>query len=357
MNGLRRKGCSVSSLFTSMDIPSSTRCAHGHRQSTPFGGPKGVFYQVQRIPSLADSPKTIFACKRRAIQWTREYNIRIYIKSTRTMKVCRNKFASIFGAMQLINSSINWTSLMNFRYSTWIALLFHTLIVFGYPPTQRITCLGDHYPIALPKILNLDPNTLTMQQLCVGDKEGNNVQLDYYSLDGWCLMGRGEVDIRRGRVVFDKVVTNVSPVFQTPRLLLGCQYRCFCSYGIQDVSIQPRQSTQWFNNVVHAPSQQTYQVAIDVVDDFQIPSRYHVGPTYEQGGSLAANAVNYYIMNQAYFNAGDTLLGWFPVVLDQRNYIECRGDLPQFPLPPPYQMSDFDNLQQLCAVQWAGGKS
>ncbi|KAI4201001.1 MAG: hypothetical protein LQ350_003570 [Teloschistes chrysophthalmus] len=62
-------------------------------------------------------------------------------------------------------------------------------------------------------------------------------------------------------------------------------------------------------------------------------------------------------MNQAYFNAGDTLLGWFPVVLDQRNYIECRGDLPQFPLPPPYQMSDFDNLQQLCAVQWAGGKS
>lgn len=246
---------------------------------------------------------------------------------------------------------------MNFRYSVWIAVLFHTPMVFCYPPTQQITCLGDHYPIALPRIGNLDPNTLTMQQLCVGDKEGNNPELDFYSLDGWCLIGRGQVATRLGRVVFDKVVTDISPVFQTPRLLLGCQYRCFCSYGIQDVSVQPRQSSLWLNNVRQAPSSQTYQVAIDDVDDFEMPSRNHVGPTYEQGGSLAANTVNYYIMNQERFNAGDALLGWFPVVLDQRNYIECRGDLPQFPLPPPYQMSEFDNLQQLCTVQWAGGKS
>ena len=43
--------------------------------------------------------------------------------------------------------------------------------------------------------------------------------------------------------------------------------------------------------------------------------------------------------------------------LDAGNYITCEGDLPSFPLPQPYLVSDFQNSTQLCAVQWSGGLS
>ena len=37
------------------------------------------------------------------------------------------------------------------------------------------------------------------------------------------------------------------------------------------------------------------------------------------------------------------------------NEIECRGPLPDYQLPLPYHTSDFENLQQMCAVEWSGG--
>ena len=43
--------------------------------------------------------------------------------------------------------------------------------------------------------------------------------------------------------------------------------------------------------------------------------------------------------------------------MDPANNITCDGDLPSFPLPPPYLVSDFQSPQELCAVQWAGGLS
>lgn len=43
--------------------------------------------------------------------------------------------------------------------------------------------------------------------------------------------------------------------------------------------------------------------------------------------------------------------------VDPGNEITCEGDLPSFPLPPPYSIADFQNPQQLCAVQWFGGLS
>lgn len=43
--------------------------------------------------------------------------------------------------------------------------------------------------------------------------------------------------------------------------------------------------------------------------------------------------------------------------LDAGNYITCEGDLPTFPLPQPYPVSEFRDAQELCAVQWSGGKS
>ena len=45
------------------------------------------------------------------------------------------------------------------------------------------------------------------------------------------------------------------------------------------------------------------------------------------------------------------------LTLDRGNYITCEDDLPTFPLPEPYLVSSFENLQQLCAVQCAGGLS
>lgn len=43
--------------------------------------------------------------------------------------------------------------------------------------------------------------------------------------------------------------------------------------------------------------------------------------------------------------------------MDAGNYITCEGDLPSFPLPNPYPVSDFESPQKLCAVQFSGGLS
>ena len=59
-----------------------------------------------------------------------------------------------------------------------------------------------------------------------------------------------------------------------------------------------------------------------------------------------------------YTSARDyTYAGVNHLSVDPGNEITCEGDLPSFPLPPPYSIADFQNPQQLCAMQWFGGLS
>ena len=69
--------------------------------------------------------------------------------------------------------------------------------------------------------------------------------------------------------------------------MLGCLYRCFCNYGVEDfplqlLSLQPKtyRSTDIFRIHLATPevdSDRAYQLKIDVVDDFFVPQEQHMG--------------------------------------------------------------------------------
>ena len=48
-------------------------------------------------------------------------------------------------------------------------------------------------------------------------------------------------------------------------------------------------------------------------------------------------------------------VGVMSVSLDPDNNITCIGNLPNFNLPAPYQISQYGSLQELCAVYGSGG--
>ncbi|KAL8731132.1 MAG: hypothetical protein Q9181_004415 [Wetmoreana brouardii] len=253
--------------------------------------------------------------------------------------------------MQLTRYKIRWLLKEDFQCPIWIVLFGNLWMGFclSSPVTQNITCLGDHYDLALPMIGDFNPNSLTMQQLCAKPAYGGHPD---QSLNGWCQIRRWPpVDPAQGRVVFEALDDAQAPTLKKSRFAVGCMYRCFCSYGLADVSTQPRESRIWPTSLVQVPSSEWYQVSIDDVDDF-----YHVGPD-QHPEDPRVNALPVWIANQIGYNLHISHVFRQPVGLDLNNYVQCRGDLPRFPLPPPYQMSDFANLQELCAVQWSGGRA
>ena len=231
---------------------------------------------------------------------------------------------------------------------------------------MEINCIGNAYDLALPMIGFLNPNSLTMQQLCAGPASGGYPD-PKIRLNGWCEKSSDHLNAQEARVVFeDEEIHGGSLDSFTPltlkkeRILLGCQYRCYCTEDRAGQRIQPRESTLYPNPVRQVSPEQAYQVKIDVVDDFAVTSKDHHGPIGSRlglyGSEPKANAVAFWLSNEFAHLMPDTFFS-YRVSLDQNNYIQCRGDLPRFPLPQPYNMSEFSNLDELCAVQWSGGKS
>ena len=156
-----------------------------------------------------------------------------------------------------------------------LRVLLSALIVTAIPqtlavrtrllPQYNITCLGDQYDLTLPMDGNLNPNTVTMQQLCALPQFGGG--LPDQNLGGYCRWTIA--DASHSLVMFEDQ-QEVSPVLDSPRTLAACQYRCFCNYGRPDTLIQPAvppyrpQHPEW-------PLSQTYRMRIDVVDDFDPP--------------------------------------------------------------------------------------
>ena len=109
------------------------------------------------------------------------------------------------------------------------------------------------------------------------------------------------------------------------------------------------------------PSENTGEIMLDVPDDVTTVHNRHTGrlgdmdvdiveleelwEPNEEGGYAVL------FVGEAYPDPPWTLS------LDAGNYITCEGDMPSFPLPQPYLVSDFQNPQELCAVQWSGGLS
>ena len=231
-------------------------------------------------------------------------------------------------------------------------------------PRLNITCVGD-YEQALPIYAGFSPlyplGGIPMQQLCAktqfnGGQPGKHI-------GGWCQPGH-----YHSEVVFDLGVgAQINPVIANPRVMLACSYRCFCNYGVAPDGPQPRYGDYaelW-------ESDQTYELQLDVEDDFdvpwtenleQLPANNQVEvPRVSHIGTAGKNPVTVGQVQtesqQAYsLDPSNPEPRVTYVSMDADNNIDCHGYLPKFPLPAPYRTSDFSTLEQLCAVQFSGGK-
>ena len=218
-------------------------------------------------------------------------------------------------------------------------------------PKANITCIGDSYDLELPTQAHFNPNAVSMQKLCAKPQYGGGPPGQH--VGGWCSFRPYPLTIFHNRfegsIAFDlSPSAQVNIQLATPRVLLGCYYRCFCNYGLHDTSVQPINTKTNHNTMSH----ETYQVKIDVVDDFVTPEAQHMGTL----GSVDVRNTFVSMLNQveAQLEQAQHLAG-LRVSIDPENYITCRGDLPTFNVPAPYQTSDFSSLQELCAVQMSGG--
>ena len=218
-------------------------------------------------------------------------------------------------------------------------------------PEANITCIGDSYNLELPTKANFNQNEVTIKKLKNKQQSGGGPAGQHAG--GWCSFKPYPRTILHSRfegsVAFDlSPGAQVNKQLATPRVLLGCFYRCFCNYGLHDTSVQPK-STKANHNTT---SQSTYQVKIDVVDDFITPKDQHMGTL----GSVDVRNTFVSMFNQVEAQLEQTqYLASLRVSIDPENYITCRGNLPTFNIPAPYQTSDFSSLQELCAVQMSGG--
>lgn len=227
-------------------------------------------------------------------------------------------------------------------------------------PTLNISCIGDRYDSELPISAGFNPNEVSMQQLCA-KTEFNGGQPGQH-IGGWCNWSR-----HHSQVVFDLgVAAEINPVLANPRVMLACSYRCFCNYGLGAYPVQPKTApyaNTWESN-------QTYELQVDVIDDFDVVWTSNMGktdpssevdvPQISHAGTLGQTFVQVaevQTMSQLAFSADR--LGTEPrftyTSMNPDNEIECHGVLPRFPLPSPYRNSDFSILQELCAVQFSGG--
>ena len=164
----------------------------------------------------------------------------------------------------------------------------------------------------------------------------------------------------------------VNVALANPRILLGCFYRCFCSHGVQDTSIEPKRMPIPYQDgmaqTIQRRSRETYELQIDAPDDwYQGQFNFQISPdnpTHSKRGSLGAQLVETVrptteteiTLHHRQLNHGPFVDRYmWPISMHEGNKIQCRGKLPQWPYPGGYRSSDFNDLQSLCAVQWSGG--
>ncbi len=211
-------------------------------------------------------------------------------------------------------------------------------------PLGNITCLGDKYAIDLPVIAGFNPNLVTMQKLCA--KPQYNGGLPGQHIGGWCaptISSRGP----RKRLAFDPSPgAQINTALATPRVFLGCLLRCYCNSATTDLSVQPVTTDEALRNNFRL-SISTYNIKIDVVDDFDVPIVQHMGSPPGRWVN-AVYALRLVQVNGPQYSAED-------ISVDVQNSIECRGPLPSFQLPHPFTAAHFRNPQELCSVQFFGG--
>ncbi|KAL8895582.1 MAG: hypothetical protein Q9192_003547 [Flavoplaca navasiana] len=274
-------------------------------------------------------------------------------------------------------------------------------------PRGNITCVGNSYDLELPVIGDFNPNGLTMQQLCAKPQYGGGLPGQH--VGGWCehwLLEEGPFPRPPLNMAFDvSPAAIVNPLLANPRVFLACTYRCFCSYVVRPNSAQPRIShvANQYGRTFQAESNQTHEIMEEVDDVFEtswvqasrswfnawhrivdpyftrpvswpenLPRRVQLTgllnveppePWRGSSGETQVHAARVAIRNQSSIPTPSipvtSQVAFQSFSLDVSHHvtndIECRGSVPHFPLPGPYDKSAFANLREFCAVQMGGG--
>ena len=213
-------------------------------------------------------------------------------------------------------------------------------------PKGNVTCFGESYDLKLPSWDGLNPNELSMQELCAktqygGAPPGQNIGAYCYYLNSTDPCPR---------IMFDPTPEAQANIhFANPRVLLGCAYRCFCNYGLDNTNIQPIEHPGIHD--FHMASDETYMLQIDVNDETE-------PPFYTKQGPFGSDRVKALGLDSRPERRGHQFEPghqepwfWTEISVDPENEIVCHGDLPTFDIPFPFTRQSFRNVQQLCAMQ------
>ena len=224
-------------------------------------------------------------------------------------------------------------------------------------PENNITCVGQTPDLRLPLLQDgFNPNMASMQQLCAKTKYGGGQAGQHAGAYCWIRPGTASHNNigndTTGDVGFDlSLGAQTSAQLQNPRFLLACFYRCFCNYGLENPSIQPKSKYTYFRTST-TRSFFSYELQLDLDNDFTTSRQLKRG---KQGWRRVKSTRVPERPENAQISSPSAGMGLQYITLDAGNEIECRGDLPTFVLPAPYATSDFGSLQELCATQMNGG--
>lgn len=222
---------------------------------------------------------------------------------------------------------------------------------------NNITCVGSGPDLRLPVLTDgFNPNTASMQQLCAKTKYNGGRPGQHAGGYCWTRPGTGSYNHpdndTTGDVGFDlSPYADASVTLQNPRFLLACFYRCFCNSGLQNSSVQPKSKYAYFRTSM-ARSLFSYELQLDMDNDF---THSRLAKSGKRGRSRVVSTRVPERSELDQTSSPSAKMGREYITLDPGNEIECRGDLPTFVLPAPYNTSDFNSLQELCATQLNGG--
>ena len=99
-------------------------------------------------------------------------------------------------------------------------------------------------------------------------------------------------------------------------------------------------------------SRQTAEITLDEVPSFTNTELADYSlPVGQQGTTLVPNT-KIYLVSQIMMGPYHQIMH---LSLNAVNRVVCKGQLPNFPLAGPYNIPDFRNNQDLCAVEPSGG--
>ena len=217
-------------------------------------------------------------------------------------------------------------------------------------PLMNITCLGDHSDLPDWIWQGLQINQQPMHSLCAKPQYGGNNGAP--NLAAFCNNGEVVFDLAHQHGLIESSLQH--HLGAQLRAMLECRSRCFCNYWLTpsglvartDLSAQPKSPA-----APETPDDEgSHELELDEQghsDDWVITS-----PTTN---ITYANQVQLQ-QEQAGSPTEDLGAQISRISISKLNRIVCSGDLPPgIFIQSPYSTSDFNNNQQLCAVELGGG--